>query len=706
VVLGQLPGLRLAKRATLSRTLVLHMRDLKARMRHPIVLCPLLLLVIFFALALPTPVFAQEDSLSDLADLSIEELGQIEVIVVSGVSKRSETLTEAPGVVSVLKAEDIKQLGVNSVAEAVAFMPGVFMYDTYFSSFTQFAVRGNFGSEHYNNKILFLVNGHPVYNPVHGGFDVNSVPIQAVDRIELVRGPVSVMYGTNALTGVINIITKKGLAEDETAALTYQYGTWNTNEMRLELQHELQDVHFYLAGTLSEQDGYELKVDQQQDEFGEGLERSFYHDLQAYFLNVSYDNLELDIGHWHQKNPFKIGLIADSRVYGDEHRHDYWYADLRLTQPIRENISLNYTLRYDVWDFGYRVLGLDQVQPAEDAESDADISVDSQKYGAEVYANIQLGDKTDIVAGVMYDEYEAGEYLYPRQASHLGVAFSPWPDQQRTSDLALYCDLAHQLRDNIYLVGGLRFTDNSVTGNHFDYRLASIFALRDDLNLKLLYGTSYRSPNYIELYTESGSGILFGNPDLEPESLEGFDINLNYTPSERLTIDFTYFWNRTKDYIVLKRTDDAFETLSYFNSDGQEITGIEYEARVKPFDDFEVFVNASHLISAVDKDTGDDLDYVVENIFNFGWSWRPVDSLLISNANRYTGDWAKADSFFVSNLSAYYRPPVKALDLELFLKVNNIFDQDYDYAEFVRRSIDTIPGGPGRSITGGFTMRF
>ncbi len=141
----------------------------------------------------------------DLTEMSLEDLMKLEV---TSVSKREQQLIDAPAAIAVIRGEDIRRTGVTSIAEALRMVPGVFV-GRLDSNKWAVGVRGF--NDLFSNKLLVLIDGRSVYNPLFSGvfWDVQDTLLEDVDRIEVIRGPGSTLWGANAVNGVINVTTKK-----------------------------------------------------------------------------------------------------------------------------------------------------------------------------------------------------------------------------------------------------------------------------------------------------------------------------------------------------------------------------------------------------------------------------------------------------------------------------------------------------------------
>jgi len=156
-------------------------------------------------------VSAQPMQAPDLADLSIEELGNIEI---TSVAKRPERLSDAPASIFVITGEDIRRSGATSLAEALRLAPNL-QVARYNSSTYAISARGF--NNTITNKMLVLIDGRTVYSPIFSGtfWDVQDVMLEDVERIEVIDGPGGTLWGANAVNGVINVITRSARSNRE-----------------------------------------------------------------------------------------------------------------------------------------------------------------------------------------------------------------------------------------------------------------------------------------------------------------------------------------------------------------------------------------------------------------------------------------------------------------------------------------------------------
>jgi len=166
--------------------------------------------VALLGLALLPGAGAHAQSIEDLQHMSISDLVNVDV---SSVTKKAQALKDAPGSIYVITHDDIIRSGATSIPEMLRLAPNLFVAQTSSSGYTVTArgFSGNNGDQSFTNKLLVLIDGRSVYTPLYSGvyWDMQDVPADNIDRIEVISGPGATLWGANAVNGVINIITRK-----------------------------------------------------------------------------------------------------------------------------------------------------------------------------------------------------------------------------------------------------------------------------------------------------------------------------------------------------------------------------------------------------------------------------------------------------------------------------------------------------------------
>ncbi len=656
----------------------------------------------------PGMVYSSDKNDSDyLLSLSLAELLNVDVI---SASKKEESIATAPAIISVFTRQEIIDTGSKNIIEALSIMTGIFTYDTYFSEYNLVSIRNNFGGEHYLSKILFLINGHPTFSPVNGSVKLTALSINAVERIEVVRGPVAVLYGTNALTGVINVITRKGSASEK-SEVSIGFGSDNKRKLDFSISDAKGDLNYFISGSYQKEDGYGVSLLPEQDEAGVGRPATdFGENILSLFSNISYQGFDLDFFYSDVAKDHKIGIIPNTFFSGvDTFDDKQLYLDFRYQQMMNDDISLNYKVRYDKLEVDYKVDGIYLLESAVfDLDSPPHITevvTDATKMGAEFYANINFSDEWDLNTGLAYDKYKASPYLFAIDSSVVATGnspLSPFVDSKSDHDAAFYANTNYLFSEKSSLTAGIRHTENNTSGGQTDYRVGLISEINDEFIFKGLFATSFRSANFFERYATSAP-ILQGDVDLKNETLKGLDLGLYYTNTQT-KIALIYYQNETEDFIKRRLVNGV---VTYVNlPQGEKISGIELELKHFFSPQLSLFLNASHALTTEDGATGDELEFTLDNLYNFGITYKPTEKITLNTYNSYRSDWDQSDSYMLSNLYMTYKTESYNKQLSFFLSINNIFDEQYTYAEFSRGNIATIPGGASRTYFGGVTMSF
>ena len=172
------------------------------------------IILLLVCLTILNPAYAAknvDNATRDLTDLELEELMEIEVVTVYGASKFEQKVTEAPAAVSIVTSSDIKRYGYRTLADIIRSIRG--FYTTYDRNYHYLGMRGFSRPGDYNTRFLLLVDGHRINDNIYNTAFIGTefpIDVDLIDRVEVIRGPSSSIYGTNAFMGVINVMTKKG----------------------------------------------------------------------------------------------------------------------------------------------------------------------------------------------------------------------------------------------------------------------------------------------------------------------------------------------------------------------------------------------------------------------------------------------------------------------------------------------------------------
>ncbi|MBL4802380.1 MAG: TonB-dependent receptor, partial [Emcibacter sp.] len=277
--------------------------------------------------------YAQTDPyIDDLFDMDLEAL------TVSVASKRDEKVIEAPSVVSVITKDEIHRYGARNLLDILNRVPSLQYTNAAVFRNNAVSVRGQ-SNQIYSNRILFLINGRPFRDSFGGGLNMSLMlvfPVESISHLEVIRGPGSVLYGTNAFSSVINIITKEGKAEGE----VYARATYGSEEYRsgeVGVSKGGKDWNVMLSGKILDQKGWENSLTSEfnvpgsyrQDDTGYGVMASGYYkgfNINSFLSKVDQKGLSVT---------FPVNQFEITRTFIDAgYRYDFyenWSASVNLT---------------------------------------------------------------------------------------------------------------------------------------------------------------------------------------------------------------------------------------------------------------------------------------------------------------------------------------------------------------------------------------
>ena len=287
---------------------------------------------------------ADEDIPAGIFDLSIEELLNISIVTVS---KRPERILDAPGIVNIVTAADIKRYGANTLFEVLGRLPSVYAYS--YPSLRENVISFRGQSEGADNHMLLLINGRPLREGYTGGINghvYRSFPLEVIDQIEVVRGPGSVLYGTNALSGVVNIITRKPESDltGEASVSGGSFGTWQAN---VTTGFEKKDLQILGGLKLLKTDGWKSRgID------ASGMYGADRHEDDSYgaMLHLGYKNFTFDASiSDSDSEEFDVALTWPLQRYTKRSR----FADAGYIHEINQDWKLSLNATYNGYDQNY-----------------------------------------------------------------------------------------------------------------------------------------------------------------------------------------------------------------------------------------------------------------------------------------------------------------------------------------------------------------
>lgn len=503
---------------------------------------------------------------TDLIQLPIEQLMNIEV---STASKFSQKTTEAPANVTIITANDIKRYGYRTLANVLSSVRG--MNVAYDRNYNYLGVRGAGRTGDYNSRVLLLVDGYRLNDNIYDQAAIGTefpVDVDLIDRVEVVRGPGSSIYGSNAVLGVVNVITKRGrdlngleasgeLASFDTNKERLSYGKRYENGAELLLSASRyhssgQDLFFPEFNTPADNNGIAHHLDG--DRYKSFLGKLAYA---GFTLTSGYSNRDKAVPTASYSTVFNDPnfSVTDGASFLDLG----YYGELAKSWDITAHVFQG---RYR-YEGIYPYAGAPVVLNKDTAQGDW--------WGTEVKI---LGrfEKHKVVAGVEYqDNYRQDQANYD---------ISPYTlilDDKRSSKRdGIYVQDEITLGKGLLLNAGVRNDHYSTMGDAVNPRLGLIWSPADTTALKLLYGTAFRAPNIYELYYGT-AGVQKANPALQPEKIATYEFVVEHSPQQDLRLTADMYRNKINNNIT-QIADPADGLLVFVNAGQVDARGAEFEA--------------------------------------------------------------------------------------------------------------------------------
>ncbi len=508
---------------------------------------------------------------TNLADLSLDELLTVKVQNVTSAAKYTQPTALAPASVTIVTDHDIQLHGYRNLAEVLGSVRG--FYSTYDRNYHYVGVRGFSRPGDYNSRVLLLIDGHRVNDVVYDGAPIGNdgyLDVDLIDRVEVVRGPGSAVYGSSAFFGVVNVITRRG-REVKGAEASLTAGAYDSYQGRFSYgQHLTNGVEFLLSGTVRESAGHE-RLD-----FPAGTAVGLDGEVgKSFFAKLGVPGLELAGGFETRTKQIPTASYGtDFGVPGTLTRDDRAFADLKLQHRWEEpGVDLLARLYYDYDRYrGYYIyMGARNVDPAE-----------GQRWGAEVQVSKELWERHKLAVGLDFrDSFQI------QQANFVEAA--PFPpnlsDSRQNTVISPYLTSEWQLRSNLTFHAGARLDYYDAATHSANPRLGLVWQPVADTVLKVLYGTAFRAANAYELYYHDGfpaNPLVTQKPSLSlrPETVDTYELVWEQALNKHFQFTASAYYYEISDAIT-QITDPADGLLVYRNTGQNTGRGVESELAYK-----------------------------------------------------------------------------------------------------------------------------
>jgi len=430
-------------------------------------------------------------------------------------------------------------------------------------SMTSVFIRGA-KSEH----TLVMIDGIEMNDPISAGrsFNFADLTVDNIERIEIIKGPQSTLYGSDAMGGVINIITKKGSGKPH-VFLNGEAGSFSTYRESAGVSGGTSLVNYSLSLSREDTDGISSAAAKDGNTEADGYENTT---VAGRFGLTPLENLSFDLTARYTDARHDIdnggGTGMDDPNNTTESKKFYFRtaASLFLFNGILEN-TIGFSLTDHQRDNNN---GTDPLHPSSLTIS----SFDSQLRKTDLQSTIRLGWAGTITAGVEYEE-EEGESKF-----HSESAFGPFTSNfsnQKARNTGYYAEESLSLSERIFLTAGVRSDNHNRFGSETTYRVTGAYKIKaTGTELKATFGTGFKAPTLFQLFSQ------YGDIHLLPETSTGWDTGIEQTIADgKVKLGATYFANNFDDLI-----DFDSATFMYKNISGAETNGVELSVAFSPID--------------------------------------------------------------------------------------------------------------------------
>ncbi len=618
---------------------------------------------------------------------------EMEEVVVTA-TRIEDEIRNVPRNVTVITAEDIAQAPSNYVPDLLSREANINL-QSFYGTDKQALVDIRGMGETASSNVLVMVDGFRLNPPDLAGPDFSTIAIDEIERIEIVRGAASVVYGSGAVGGVINIVTKRGKKEPS-ARLYSAYGSYDTFDGRASGGGQIQNLNFSVNADYYDTDGYrdngflrkkdagirlgydatEYLNEQIFDAVIFSFAANYHKDKQGFPGGVSIDDIDSRKRRRETNSSDDDGKTTDRRLRGGLESDFGRWGVLKINGGYRR--------RDNDFILGFTPLLSNSDQTSHIDEDDwlGDLSYVKEYTLCRTENTFQFG--TDYYYTDYVSERIDQKVRKNSKVESLGVFF--------TNQTAIFNNLSFNTgyRYNIYK-GRFRnddlkdFSGSSVweNGDEFDrnyynnaFDVGAVYDLRDDISIFASFATSFRIPNVDE--------FAFADDDLKPQKGRHYDLGLRYRFRRLAEFNLTLFQIEIDDEI---RFDPDLRVNSNFE-DTTRRRGVETSLKLYPAENLYVWGNYTYMDAKFENlDTF--VPLVPRHSVGFGFEWQIIEPLLLGFAGtlvakRYDGNDIDNDTF--ETLDPYQVYDVKLSytyrKFKLFGGINNIFDKLYSTIAF------------------------
>ena len=568
---------------------------------------------IFIAAAVIFSSYAQAQQ-----DTTIKTLDEVVVTATKSEVKQSQT----GKVVNVITQQELQKSFGKSLGEVLNEQPGIIINGAQNNLGTNQTIYTRGAS---SANTLILLDGVPLYDAsgISSEFDINNFALDNIERIEILKGSQSTLYGSDAVAGVINIITKKSAKKSLSLNADLSAGSYQTYKGAVLLSgNNGHGQTFFISYNKIKSNGFSSAYDSTgKNDFDED---GFNQD--AFMVNYGF-------------KPFKKTSL---RIFG-KYNNNHFDVDAGAFQDDKDYINHNnnaiagvvfdYKLKKGFIKFQYNYNRFNRNYVDDSTDVGGYSKYQKGKYNgtsnyAEIYTSLNLNNHLELLTGVDYRQNWSSQlYIYLPDYGFPSLPISA--DSAKTNQFSYYASLMFKQKKGFNMELGGRYNHHNLYGSNFTYSVNPFFVMDKHFKIYANISSGYRVPSIYQLYSE------YGNKDLKPELSTSFEGGVQYF-SENANARITGFARDGKDVFYFY-TDPVTYIQKYINADKQKDYGIETEAQINFSQKVAAILNYTYVdgkiisTSGVGKDTSYfNLYKRPKNVLNISLNWHATKALYIS----------------------------------------------------------------------------
>jgi outer membrane receptor for ferrienterochelin and colicin len=627
-------------------------------------------------------------------------LAQLKKATVESPGKFEQVTADSPSVINVISRDEIERFGANSLLEILDRATSISMTGSFFFPQNVTSIRGDYES-HADNHVLLLLNGRPMRESFTGGDNFSiytAFPITIIKQIEIIRGPGSVLYGSNAFTGVINIVTQN--AEETRNELIASLGSFSTRAIKGSASYSNEDFSVIAGMHIFKENGWDFAAVDNNSEWGKFETKE---DNQALVLTSQFKNFSLNSLLTHSVQDFWGSTSTWSGIVAQQDRdvgskrvlidlgYQYSFSDQRYI-----NTNFSYT-KHEFSHYNYD-------------SSSKNLFVESTHHW-------KLSEDLRWLVGVTWwhQDVSSQERLSP----------APVPSFEQNWK-SVYSEINLAISPNFSWVIGAQINKVPDVSANTVFRLGTVYQFSHASGIKINHGQSFRAAYGVETNFDlviccrndgSNVGGLRGNPELDPEMISTTDLQYYYQTNKH-QFNATAFYSDQQDLIERQRAAD--NVLDFINKGSLVIKGIEIEYKVAVTGSAQITSSFTYQTNKTNKTAASPAvsnftlqpsrmlkigyshswsNAVTLGLFN-SWFDSAYDNVMLNPSRLDVNPKASAYNILTANVSIpltrWKLKDKKNPSIELY--AYNLLDESIYQAETAGKTINTNPLRSGRSV--------